>query len=167
MTAVKKAAKQVKAVPVVAKAPIARKAAKVAPTISAELAQLIERREHYFSVLRHALDSVEKAGKTAHGAAVAYVIRYGELYRDAHQHISYSPTADGLKKLLRKEKRDIDVLSNGQAGWDPIVAITADVKLEVKNAALKARNDAADKKRIQARVRANAKALAEKAKSKK
>lgn len=166
MTAVKKAAaKQVKAV--VAKAPIVRKAQKAAPAISAELEQLIERRDHYFSVLRHALDSVEKAGKNAHGAAVAYVIRYGELYRDANQYISYSPTADCLKKLSRKEKRDIDVLSNGQAGWDPILAITADVKLEVKNAAIKARNDAADKKRIQAQVRANAKALAEKTKSKK
>ena len=165
MTAVKKAAqpKQVKAV--ATKAPV-RKAAK-APTISAEMAKLVERRDHYFSVLRHALDSVEKAGKTAHGAAVAYVIRYGELYRDANEYASYYPVADRLKRLLRKEKRIIDLLSNGKEGWEPFSAIPTDVKLAVKNAAIRAKNEADDKKRIQARVRANAKALAEKAKSKK
>lgn len=164
MTAVKKAAaKTVKAV--ATKVPVP-KAAK-APTISPELAQLIERREHYYSVLRHALDEVGKAGPTAHGAAVAYVIRYGELYRDANEYASYYPTADRLKRLLRKEKRIIDLLSLGQPGWEAISAITAETKLAVKNAAIKARNEAADKKRIQTRVRANAKALAEKAKPKK
>lgn len=158
------ATKQAKAM--ATKAPVS-KAAKAAPTISAELAQLIERRDYYFSVLRHALDTVEKSGTTAHGAADAYVIRYGELYSDANEYVRYYPTSERLTRLLRKEKRIVGLLSGGQEDWEPISAVSARVKLQVKEAAIKARNDAADKRRIQARVRANAKALAEKAKSKK
>lgn len=160
MTAVKKAAatKQVKVVAA---------AAANGPTLSAELAQLLERRNHYFSVLRHALDEVEKAGKTAHGAVDGFVIRYGELYRDANHYVRYFPAAESLQRLLRKEKRDVAVLSQQDAGWAPIPAITAAVKLELKNAAIKSKNDAADKRRIRANVKAIAKVRAEKAKAKK
>lgn len=162
MTAGKKATQTKQVKPEVTKPPVHETTE--SPTFSAELTQLIDRRDHYSSVLRYAFETVDNAGPAEHRAAVAYVSHYGALYTDVVHYIGYSPTPEHLKRLLRKEKRIIGLLSLGEEGWEPMAALSADVKRELWHVAIRAKNDAANKRRIQAQVKAAAKVRAEKAK---